>query len=588
MSSDTIKHPTLGCSLRGKPSTTSVQFRNLKYASIPARFKESTPNDKLKPGEDGIFDATKFGPSCPHKRGAQSWDLTLVGTVTLPHEQGQCETENMDEFECLNINVTVPKSAVNAREASKKGLPVFVWVHGGGLSIGSNNWPQYDLQKFVNRSVELGKPVVAVAMNYRLGLFGFLANGELGAMGNMGYKDQVLAFRWIKKHIAGFGGDPSNITAAGESAGGISLSTLLCADTGTEGLFDRVIIMSGEATLRKSRNEWWHNQQYNDQATFFPLPATENRRLKSSQQHSHLLLTRLKQKLLTSPAEDLTQHLPLANHYCGYVDGQWLKHDATITLLSNPQQPQHKPSWCQSLVIGDAAHDGTILKARILDQPHVHDRLRKACAKYLTPNETQCLLSAYQLDHDLSPKKNWEALLSLASELRFYDPARRVHDGWKAAKKNASRYHFHVVNPFEGDYKGISSHELDVAFLLQNFNDQLDERNRMIAQAMADHFIGFAHGEAWAGEGMVVVFGSEGVVELDEKEYDREYRSGRGEMLGSIDAEKLWRVADMWQGVRSEEDENKEDQKGEETFSKGLARHAKSMASSFFSTIGKL
>jgi hypothetical protein len=66
------------------------------------------------------------------------------------------------------------------------------------------------------------------------------------------------------------------------------------------------------------------------------------------------------------------------------------------------------------------------------------------------------------------------------------------------------------------------------------------------------------------------------------------YRSGRGEVLGSIDAEKVWRVADMWQGVRSEEDENEEDQKDEETFRKGLARHAKSMASSIFSTLGKL
>jgi hypothetical protein len=75
---------------------------------------------------------------------------------------------------------------------------------------------------------------------------------------------------------------------------------------------------------------------------------------------------------------------------------------------------------------------------------------------------------------------------------------------------------------------------------------------------MADRFIGFAYGEAWAGDGKVVVFGGDGVVQVDEKEYDRVYRNGRGEVLGSIDAEKVWKVADMWQGVRSEEDEKSE------------------------------
>jgi carboxylesterase type B len=541
MSSNTILHPTLGCSLRGKPSTASVQFRNLKYASIPARYQESISNHSLKTGPDGVFDATQFGPSCPHKRGAQAWDLTLVGNVALPHEQGQCEMEKMDEFECLNVNVTVPKSNAQAEQGSKKGLPVFVWVHGGGLSVGSNNWPQYDLQKFVDRSVETGKPVIAVTFNYRLGLFGFLANEELGAMGNMGYKDQVLAFRWVKRHIAGFGGDPGDITAAGESAGGISLSTLLCVDVGTEGLFNRIVIMSGEATLRKSRNKWWHTQHYNDQASFFQIAAADT--------------TGLKTKLLTSPTEDLTQHLPLANHYSAFVDGKFLKNDANITILFNGQHSAHKPSWCTSFVVGDTTHDGTVLKSRILDRPHSLDRLKAACAKFLTPDETERLLAAYQLDRELSTEQTKAAELVLASELRFYDPARRIHSGWKAAKKNSARYHFHVSNPFEGDYKGIASHELDVAFLLQNFNDQLDERNRKIAQAMADHFIGFVYGEAWAREGKIVVFGRDGVVEIDEEEYDRVYRNGRGEVLGSIDAEKVWKVADMWQGVRSEDDD---------------------------------
>ncbi|KAF1912495.1 Alpha/Beta hydrolase protein [Ampelomyces quisqualis] len=537
-----LVHPTLGCSLRGKPSSTSIQFRNIKYASIPARYQDSKLRDTLNMGTDGVFDATRFGPSCPHKRGAQAWDLTLLGNVSLPCEQGPADTEEMDEFECLHVNVTVPKSVLQGRE---RDLPVFVWVHGGGLSMGSNNWPQYDLQKFVNRSVELAKPVIAVAINYRIGLLGFLASEDIGALGNMGYKDQVLAFRWIKQHIAGFGGDPGKITAAGESAGGISLSTLLCANIATDGLFEQVIIMSGDATLRKSRTKWWQTQLLNDQALALKVKANDPQSLA--------------EKLLNTDAEDLAQQLPLAAHYCGYVDGKWLKQDANISLLANENRTEHKPNWCKTFVIGDTAHDGTVLKARILDHPQVLDGLKHACSKYLTKAETIRLLAAYNLDRDLSPEQEREAVLQLASELRFYDPARRIHNGWKGASpaKNTSRYHFHVANPFEGAFKGLASHELDVAFLLQNFNDQLDAKHRYVAQGMAEHFIKFVNGHPWASQDKLVVFGSEGVIEVNESEYDRLYRQGRGDVLSSIDYEKLWRVAEMWQGVRSEDEESR-------------------------------
>jgi carboxylesterase type B len=534
-------HSTLQCSLRGKASPTSVQFRNIKYASVPARFRDSLPHGALKVGSDGVFDATKFGPSCPHKRGGQAWDLGLYGDVTLPCEMGQGETEEMDEFECLHVNVTIPKPGPGERESSGKSLPVFVWVHGGGLSVGSNNWPQYDLQRFVDRSVEIGKPVVAVAMNYRLGLFGFMAKEELGAPGNMGFKDQVLAFRWVKNHIAGFGGDPDNITAAGNSAGGISLSTLLCADVGEKGLFKKVVIMSGETTLRNPRNKWWHEKMYADQAKNLGLSTTDT--------------ASLRHRLLNTEAVDLAQQLPFAAHYCGFIDETFLKQNVTPNLISNPHHPIHNPTWCDTFIIGDTTHDGTILQARILDAPDAFARLTSACRSHLTSSETSRLLHAYNLDatSSSSPEHERATLLVLASELRFYEPARRAHAGWE--HRNAGRYHFHVPNPFSGAYTGLASHELDVAYLLQNFNGVLDERNRGVARAMADRFVAFVSGEAWAAEGNVLVFDGEGVKEVDEGMYDEVYRQGRGEILGSIDAGKLWRVAEMWQGVRSEVEE---------------------------------
>jgi hypothetical protein len=267
----------------------------------------------------------------------------------------------------------------------------------------------------------------------------------------------------------------------------------------------------------------------------------------------------LRTKLLNADAEDLAQQLPLASQYCAYVDGKWLKQDANISLLANLEHPEHKPEWCKSFVIGDTAHDGTVLKARILDNPQVLERLKQSCARYLTKFETNRLLAVYNLHRETSPEEQREALLRLASELRFYDPACRVHAGWKGnggrSVKNAARYHFHIPNPFDGTFKGLASHESDVAFLLQNFNELLDSKNQEVAQGMADHFINFVNGQGWAPEGKIVVFGSEGMVEVGEGEYDGLYRGGRGDVLSSIDGEKLWRVAEKWQGVRSEEEE---------------------------------
>jgi carboxylesterase type B len=267
-----LDHPTLNCPLVGKEFDSVIQYRGLQYATIPARFQDSIPNDTLLLNSihNGtyIHSATRFGPSCPQKRGAQAWDLTLIGDdLQLETEEGQGEDEKMDEWGCLTVNVSVPKGV----ERTGKGLPVFVWVHGGGLAMGSNNWPQYNLQKFVARSVELGKPVIAVAVNYRVGVLGFLASEELGAGGNMGFKDLVLGMRWVRRHVAGFGGDPRNVTAAGESAGGIALSTILCAETGPEPLFERVVIMSGETTLRKPRGGIWHEEMYGQQLKYLGL-----------------------------------------------------------------------------------------------------------------------------------------------------------------------------------------------------------------------------------------------------------------------------------------------------------------------------
>jgi len=138
--------------------------------------------------------------------------------------------------DCLYLNVWAPAGAAK--------LPVMVWIYGGGFQAGSASEPRQDGSKLATRGV------IVVSMNYRLGVFGFLAHPDLTkeasshASGNYGLLDQIAALQWVKKNIAAFGGDPDNVTIFGESAGSLSVSVLMASPL-AKGLFEKAIGESG-------------------------------------------------------------------------------------------------------------------------------------------------------------------------------------------------------------------------------------------------------------------------------------------------------------------------------------------------------
>jgi para-nitrobenzyl esterase len=162
--------------------------------------------------------------------------------------------------DCLYLNVFVPASA-NAGSR----LPVMFWIHGGGYTAGAGSEPRY-----ADTTLPL-RGVIVVTINYRLGVFGFLAAEDLakengGAAGNYGLMDMVAALRWTQANIAEFGGDPNNITIVGESAGSFAVSTLMAAPA-ARGLFQKAIGESGAAfsnvlatpplATREQRDQQW-------------------------------------------------------------------------------------------------------------------------------------------------------------------------------------------------------------------------------------------------------------------------------------------------------------------------------------------
>ena len=121
------------------------------------------------------------------------------------------------------MSIWLPRNPPSAK------LPVLVWFYGGGFVAGNNSEPRYDGEALAK------KGIIVVSPNYRLGVFGFLSYPELtkesghNSSGNYGLLDQVAALQWVVKNIAAFGGDPKNITIAGESAGSLSVSALMAS-----------------------------------------------------------------------------------------------------------------------------------------------------------------------------------------------------------------------------------------------------------------------------------------------------------------------------------------------------------------------
>ncbi|KZM77108.1 carboxylesterase/lipase family protein [Cellulosimicrobium sp. I38E] len=206
--------------VRGVVTSTGVEFRGLPYAAPPVGELRWTP-PQAPARWSTTRDATTFPPVCPQ---------------APPSPYGQSE-------DCLYLNVTVPHRDAGASGA----LPVIVWFHGGGLSIGEGG--DYDASKLA------GEGAVVVTVDYRLGLLGFLAHPALagtpgGPTGNFGYQDQQAALRWVRENVAQFGGDPGNVTIAGQSAGGLSVLAQL-ASPGAKGLFHRAVIQSGAFALEQ-------------------------------------------------------------------------------------------------------------------------------------------------------------------------------------------------------------------------------------------------------------------------------------------------------------------------------------------------
>ena len=220
----------------GKKTDELIIWKGIPYATQPVgklRWKKALP----AADDDGVYDATNPGH---------------VPIGPLNDSMGTAEFGE----DCLVLNIYCNTGCADGKK------PVMVWIHGGGFCAESQSSPLYDLTSISKQYPD----ILFVSIDYRLGFLGFMnfervPGGEnFRDAGNLGLLDQLEALRWIQKNIAGFGGDPDNVTIFGESAGSASCTFLPLID-GSEGLFKRIIAQSANIAYTDTMEHGIHVTQ---------------------------------------------------------------------------------------------------------------------------------------------------------------------------------------------------------------------------------------------------------------------------------------------------------------------------------------
>ncbi|PPQ74840.1 hypothetical protein CVT26_005220 [Gymnopilus dilepis] len=502
-----VEHPL------STPDAPIHQYRGIKYASIPARFRQS----KLCTTYPPITDASKYGPICPQLRPRKSIEENLFG---IPHQDIPEQNLKQDEFECLNLNITCPGGLTpNSR------VPVMLWVHGGGDHGCGSEW-FYDGGSIVRKSIECGKPIILVTFNFRLGLLGFATNafirddnkaaGEEGT-GNYGLRDQRLANEWVHHHISEFGGDPNNITLFGSGTGAADVVChLLSKANAIEPIFHKSIIQSavfepihpdvGSAgwylsrmmsalqvtNIEKFRHievekllGLGHALRAVDDGVFFRDGWQSYLAPPHPVEHSHPV-----GKSLASPPHTSNYLLPpIAEIGVRSKSKSRSRSRSAMRKLrsksrpahlgSTPTIPEHTSNILQPLIIGDSSADSLLWSQPISlwTSSGVVRRIKAICQSL---TKTSNLLRAYDISAYTPDEEITDRLLELVNDARVAWPTQCIVDNAKRERNGHGVWRF--VFDQEGPSRGLPHHMADIMYLFDNV--PLPESARVAAEYM--------------------------------------------------------------------------------------------------------
>jgi len=495
-STTTVQIPQLG-EVHGTydANTKTSQFLGIPYAKVSKRWTRATPIESFL---EGKHDGTTFGPICPqlYKEDSPSITQITVGGAGFPPNP----VPTFDEFGCLNLNVLVPE-----RSESEK-LPVLIWIHGGAFSLGSNTELVYDGKALVESSIKSATPMIYVAINYRLGYFGFLSSEALlkenggKAVGNYGLWDQRLALQFIKDNISAFGGDPERITIFGESAGSASVHSHLLSP---EPLFQQAIMQSG--TVRtigplKPQDPYMANI-YSSLATTLGFPANSDPEALRALPATALIGAMAQLAGPTLPVSFITDDTD-------YEDGFYPKD----TDWATPQP------FCKRLIIGDCQVEGIIIAKNLGEIPEADVEILLSDPDSLDPTYLAKFGLGDLVKGQTIPVPLVHRLVGLATELTFFGPTQEVIE--KADSATTYVYRLDRPNGWgPGPFAGVAHHTIDLLYLAgvpKKFPTSDADKDAKLSDAMVGQWVDFVVGkEPWRAAGKEnweLVYGADGDV----------------------------------------------------------------------------
>ena len=375
-------------------------------------------------------------------RPAQSVSSTCMQDPRIPPAGIGNNSED-----CLYLNVWT------AAERTDENRPVMVWIYGGGFSSGGNTVPLYDGEELAK------KGIVVVALNYRVGMLGFLAHPELSAenpdqtSGNYGLLDQIAALEWVKKNIAAFGGDPDNVTIAGQSAGAFSVNALVVSPK-AKGLFHKAIAQSGGMFNRGS-------------GLVSRLQEAEDR----GKQLTDTLGISLAD-LRKLPADSL---LKIPGRFGPVVDGK---------VLPSVRQAFEEGSFSDvPLLTGWNADD------RVSGNPTTTPAEFKANAKKQYGGRAGEYLELFPAGNEIELEETQKTIAVLGFGFQNYTWARMQTE---KGQKDAYLYFFTRVPPGEPNYGAFHSAEFSYALhTLRNWNRPFEQVDYDLEKNMSEYWVNF-------------------------------------------------------------------------------------------------
>ena len=402
-----------------------------------------------------------FGPACPQPERE------------LPGRDPGIQSED-----CLYLNVWT--SAREAVAPGSAGLPVMVWIHGGGFSVGSGALPFYDGAALASRGV------VVITFNYRLGPFGFLAHPGLsqeaqdGVSGNYGLLDQIAALRWVRDNARAFGGDPGKVTIFGESAGGVAVCWLLATPSAC-GLFQRAIAQSGTAQRSRAlRGEGGAEATGVEIAAALGCDRADDPVAALRAVSSEALLQ------ASRPAVGL---LARGNKFGPVMDGVLVPEAPEVALAAGRQAPV-------PLLVGANADDGATFVPRRMSKLVYRVLVRRVFGR-----DAPRILKRYDPGQEGGAT---QALAELLTDSAFGAPARLTARAVAASGQSAWLYLFSRVPPGATGRQG-ARHGLEIPYVFGNLGQilGLSVPDRELSDTMADTWTRFARTGDPNGPGLV-------------------------------------------------------------------------------------